>query len=38
MSNTHSPEFDRHGQWRRWQMEELLASQAPDNDCGQGPT
>lgn len=38
MSNTHSPEFDRHGQWRRWQMEELLASQASDNDRGQGPT
>lgn len=23
MSNTHSPEFDRHGDWRRWQMDEL---------------
>ncbi len=23
MSNTHSPKFDRHGDWRRWQMDEL---------------
>ena len=25
MSNTHTPEFDRHGEWRRWQMDELAA-------------
>lgn len=23
MSNTHSTKFDRHGDWRRWQMDEL---------------
>ncbi|MEA2119479.1 flagellar assembly protein FliH [Halovibrio sp. HP20-50] len=26
MSDTHSPKFDRHGDWRRWQMEELGSS------------
>lgn len=38
MSDTHSPEFDRHGQWRRWQMEELLTSPAADADSLQGPS
>lgn len=28
MSNTHSPEFDRHGTWRRWQMDELKEQSA----------
>ncbi|WP_249979020.1 flagellar assembly protein FliH [Vreelandella olivaria] len=28
MSNTHAPEFDRHGNWRRWQMDELAADSA----------
>lgn len=35
MSNTHSPKFDRHGDWRRWQMEELASTtsnQATDRD------
>lgn len=39
MSNTHSPEFDRHGEWRRWQMDELVT---PASDTSQqnasGPT
>ncbi|WP_336273277.1 flagellar assembly protein FliH [Vreelandella indica] len=26
MSNTHSPKFDRHGDWRRWQMDELATT------------
>lgn len=26
MSNSSSPEFDRHGNWRRWQMDELGSS------------
>lgn len=26
MSNTHAPTFDRHGDWRRWQMEELAST------------
>ncbi|HSP31122.1 MAG TPA: flagellar assembly protein FliH [Halomonas sp.] len=26
MSNTHSPQFDRHNDWRRWQMEELATT------------
>ncbi|WP_447554877.1 flagellar assembly protein FliH [Vreelandella sp. EE22] len=32
MSNAHSPEFDRHGQWRRWQMEELGSDLSPSAD------
>ncbi|WP_434983844.1 flagellar assembly protein FliH [Vreelandella zhaodongensis] len=29
MSKPHTPEFDRHGSWRRWQMDEL--SEQPSN-------
>ncbi|WP_369596836.1 flagellar assembly protein FliH [Halomonas sp. CSM-2] len=29
MSETQSPQFDRHQQWRRWQMDELLRPAGP---------
>ncbi|MCA1772862.1 MAG: flagellar assembly protein FliH [Halomonas sp.] len=29
MSETQSPQFDRHHQWRRWQMDELLRPASP---------
>ncbi|WP_404376484.1 flagellar assembly protein FliH [Vreelandella aquamarina] len=39
MSSTHSPKFDRHKEWRRWQMNELAT---PASDTSQrhapGPT
>lgn len=35
MSDTHSPKFDRHGDWRRWQMEELGSTTSQRaNDSG----
>ena len=37
MSNTHSPKFDRHGDWRRWQMDEL-ATTAESVADGEVPT
>tara|TARA_R110000751_G_scaffold263612_2_gene362867 strand:- start:954 stop:1724 length:771 start_codon:yes stop_codon:yes gene_type:complete len=37
MSNTHSPKFDRHGDWRRWQMDEL-ATTADSVADGEVPT
>ncbi|CEP38143.1 MULTISPECIES: flagellar assembly protein FliH [Halomonadaceae] len=38
MSNTHSPKFDRHGDWRRWQMEELATTQSNHAADGEVPT
>ncbi|XQU08802.1 flagellar assembly protein FliH [Halomonas sp. LY9] len=39
MSNTHSPEFDRHGDWRRWQMDELTtANSAKPSNRSPAPT
>ena len=37
MSNTHSPKFDRHGDWRRWQMDELATTAERVAD-GEEPT
>lgn len=34
MSNTHAPEFDRHGAWRRWQMDELTQRSAQPQEGG----
>lgn len=34
MSNTHSPEFDRHGTWQRWQMDELKEQNASFHESG----
>lgn len=38
MSNTHSPKFDRHGDWRRWQMDELTTTQSSHVSDGEVPT
>lgn len=38
MSNTHSPKFDRHGDWRRWQMEELATTTHEPAGDGEAPT
>lgn len=38
MSNTHSPKFDRHGDWRRWQMDELATTQSSQAAEGEVPT
>lgn len=38
MSNTHSPKFDRHGDWRRWQMEELASTKSSHASEGEVPT
>ncbi|OJA06285.1 flagellar assembly protein FliH [Halomonas sp. QHL1] len=38
MSNTHSPKFDRHGDWRRWQMDELATTQSSQASDGEVPT
>ncbi|BBI47692.1 hypothetical protein HORIV_01130 [Vreelandella olivaria] len=38
MSNTHSPKFDRHGDWRRWQMDELTTKQSNHTSDGEVPT
>ncbi|MGM0824410.1 MAG: flagellar assembly protein FliH [Pseudomonadota bacterium] len=32
MSDTQSPQFDRHHQWRRWQMDELMRPASGDED------
>ncbi|MCL5425159.1 MAG: flagellar assembly protein FliH [Gammaproteobacteria bacterium] len=32
MSNTHSPTFDPHGDWRRWKMDELATSSSHSSD------
>lgn len=34
MSNTHAPEFDRHGAWQRWQMDELAQRNAHPQEGG----
>ena len=38
MSNTHSPKFDRHGDWRRWQMDELATTASDRASDGEVPT
>lgn len=38
MSNTHSPQFDRHSDWRRWQMDELASSKSGQASDGEVPT
>lgn len=38
MSNTHLPKFDRHGDWRRWQMDELATTASPHTSDGEVPT
>ncbi len=38
MSNTHLPKFDRHGDWRRWQMDELATTASDHASDGEVPT
>ncbi len=38
MSNTHTPSYDRHGDWRRWQMDELAAPANHHNPANEPPT
>ncbi|TVP50490.1 MAG: flagellar assembly protein FliH [Halomonas sp.] len=38
MSSTHSPEFDRHGDWRRWQMDELVDRTSEHSTSHSAPT
>lgn len=38
MSNTHAPTFDRHGDWRRWQMDELAHSTSDQATGSDMPT
>lgn len=38
MSNTHSPTFDRHGDWRRWQMDELADKASPQSTFSEETT
>lgn len=38
MSNPHSPKFDPHGDWRRWQMEELAVTVSERASGGEIPT
>lgn len=38
MSNTHTPQFDRDGTWRRWQMDELSESRSQAQPHTQAPS
>ena len=38
MSSTQSPKFDRHGDWRRWQMDELATTSSEQANKHDVPT